>query len=256
MCFYYVFEKAHSIYESINPIIVFAFTVELHDAFEVVDDPFADVFPEEPKDLDDGEPIIDPIDVFGDDPEIDVMVPPIGPDDFDIGPDPSAAPSVLPPPGGLALPVGEAAPPTPMSQISDAAVHGVSPEGIITYFLPMLPGAKLSFYPKKGIFEATCCNELQHKRCRKTYPNYFPKSIIDQIARPQSGRPCAYLMAWLVDGNDQPIQSQHLSFRPAAARRRHFRLLLKGSDVGKLLLSKERPKEPDEASEHSEDLEK
>ena len=63
-------------------------------------------------------------------------------------------------------------------------------------------------------------------------------------------------MAWMVDGHGCTNQVDHLKFVPVPARRRHFREMLKSSEIGAQLLALERAKEPDEASEHSEDLDK
>ena len=107
----------------------------------------------------------------------------------------------------------------------------------------MFPGGRISFYPSKGVFQASC-NNPAHGRCVLT------RSCRAKGFR-QGGRPLGFLAAWL-DDNGQPSKQEHWAFANLKLTREDRlaqRWLIQGDSLKATLLVHERSREDGEDEE-------
>jgi hypothetical protein len=148
---------------------------------------------------------------------------------------------------GGAASSSDAAPrsPPPLPPPVDAPRAPPRGRGATTYYVPGFPGAKIAYYEDSQIFEATCGNKAKHGRCRKTKTRIGGIGE-EMIFKPQKGRPCGFLLAWILHGHACTVRTDHLCFETSWQQRKDARASLKACAAGRALLERERPKAADD----------
>lgn len=134
-------------------------------------------------------------------------------------------------------------PPFPLDEVDDGPAT-------ITYIVPGSGGQMLVWNKKKRDLIATCKVPGHGPgQCRLTRSTRPPGAKV--ITAPSHGRPAGFMLAWLLQGHQCKNKKEHYDLVPSHPMRIAARLLLKSSDVGKILLSKEvRKGNPGDESEH------
>jgi hypothetical protein len=130
--------------------------------------------------------------------------------------------------------------PPPLPPPVDAPRAPPRGRGATTYYVPGFPGAKIAYYEDSQIFEATCGNKAKHGRCRKTKTRIGGIGE-EMIFKPQKGRPCGFLLAWIQHGSACTVRTDHLCFETSWQQRKDARASLKACAAGRALLECERP---------------
>lgn len=147
----------------------------------------------------------------------------------------SAGPSAPPPPPPPVVPGGAAPRGAGVAQRRGA---DVTMQGY---------GGSISFYPSKQAFEAVCDNR-GHGRCVATRTCRGKGKGPDGFRR--GGRPVGFLAAWLKAGEHVASKEEHwLLFDNPVAERMALRRELSETEAGRMLASRERPRDEGEPEE-------
>ena len=143
---------------------------------------------------------------------------------------------------------GEPVAPQPAAAAADGAETEEEPEQAVlrrerAELVVPLPGGKITFYPKKQIFVATC-NNVAHGSCVLTRSSLAGR-------RRSQGRPLGLLSSWLFLGETLATKADHWDRGnwPNQDLRSYHRELLADRPGGPELLAEERAVEPGEGAE-------
>lgn len=115
-----------------------------------------------------------------------------------------------------------------------------------------MPGGFIAYYPKKGIFQATC-EHKGHGNCKLTRSCNAGGAASRGGLR--AGRPIAFMAAWLANGESKPTKEAHwerAAFESSLQQRLEMRRLIATSPAGQRLLNYERERDAGEPEEPAE----